>query len=159
MSVTIQIEALRKRYGQHTALFDVTCTVGAGQLAAVVGPSGCGKSTLLRLLAGFEHPDHGTITFNNAPVQHLPPERRPTALMFQHYALWPHLTVFEHLAYGLRVRRWPREQIRQRVAALLDLVGLRGLEQRYPGQLSGGQQQRVALARALAIEPGVLLLD
>jgi ABC-type Fe3+/spermidine/putrescine transport system ATPase subunit len=159
VSVHIQIANLTKRYGAQAVLADVNLDLPAGALTALVGPSGCGKSTLLRLLAGFAVPDYGTIQFNGAPIAHLPPERRPTALMFQHYALWPHMHVFDHLAYGLRVRHWPHAQIARRVAELLDLVGLTGLEQRYPGQLSGGQQQRVALARALAVEPGVLLLD
>jgi ABC-type Fe3+/spermidine/putrescine transport system ATPase subunit len=159
VSVHIQIANLTKHYGAQAVLSDVTLTVPAGALTVMVGPSGCGKSTLLRMLAGFAVPDNGSISFDGASVEHLPPERRPTALMFQHYALWPHLNVFDHLAYGLRVRRWDRVRITQRVAELLDLVGLTGLEQRHPGQLSGGQQQRVALARALAVEPGVLLLD
>jgi len=159
MSITIETSSLSKRYGAHDALREVSLHIPPGALTAIIGPSGCGKSTLLRLLGGFARPDSGQVRFDGVEITHLPPEARPTALMFQHYALWPHLSVFAHLAYGLRVRRWTRERIEQRVVELLDLVGLRGLEQRFPRQLSGGQQQRVALARAIAVEPGVLLLD
>jgi ABC-type Fe3+/spermidine/putrescine transport system ATPase subunit len=159
MAILIETIALRKCYGTQPVLHEVSLRIPPGALTVIIGPSGCGKSTLLRVLGGFVRPDAGQVRFDGTPVTHLPPEARPTALMFQHYALWPHLSVFAHIAYGLWVRRWERARIEQRVAAILDLVGLRGMEQRRPGQLSGGQQQRVALARALAVEPEVLLLD
>jgi len=124
-----------------------------------VGPSGCGKSTLLRLLAGFITPNSGRILVDEQPIDHLSPERRPTSLVFQNYALWPHKTVAEHITFGLHVRGWKKVPIAARITEMLALVGLSGLEQRYPSQLSGGQQQRVALARSLAIAPGILLLD
>ena len=159
MTGQIDIVHLSKRYGAHYAIHDLSLAISAGQFVALVGPSGCGKTTLLRLLAGFLVPDAGQICFDGQPVQHQPPEQRPTALVFQNYALWPHKTAFENVAYGLRVRRWPRHAIDQRVAAMLALVELAPFAARYPNQLSGGQQQRVALARAFAVDPAILLLD
>jgi ABC-type Fe3+/spermidine/putrescine transport system ATPase subunit len=159
MTTHITLKNLSKSYDQVTALQSVSVEIALGKMAAVIGPSGCGKSTLLRLLAGFIQPDSGWILFNGDPVQHLPPERRPTVMVFQNYALWPHKTVFENVAFGLRVAGWNRKAIAHRVHEMLDLVELQALEQRYPNQLSGGQQQRVALARALAIAPEILLLD
>jgi ABC-type Fe3+/spermidine/putrescine transport system ATPase subunit len=159
MTTHIALKQISKRYGTQIALHELSLDIPSGQLVTIVGPSGCGKTTLLRLLAGFIQPDTGLILFNEEPVHHLPPERRPTVMVFQNYALWPHKTVFEHVAYGLKVAGWNRKAIAHRVQEMLELVELTGLERRYPGQLSGGQQQRVALARALAIAPGVLLLD
>jgi len=158
-ALSITLEDVSKRYGDRVVLQNLSLDVQAGHMVVVVGPSGCGKTTLLRLLAGFIAPDSGRILFQEQPVQDLPPEKRPTSLVFQNYALWPHKTVFDNIAFGLRVRGWDRKRMAQRVSAMLELVGLPGLEKRYPGQLSGGQQQRVALARSLAIEPGILLLD
>jgi putative spermidine/putrescine transport system ATP-binding protein len=159
MPAHITFDQITKRYGAYTALHPISLDIPAGQLVAIVGPSGCGKSTLLRLLAGFITPHSGRILVDGQPIDHLPPEHRPTSLVFQNYALWPHKTVAEHIAFGLRVRGWTKAAIAARITEMLALVGLSGLEQRYPGQLSGGQQQRVALARSLAIAPGILLLD
>lgn len=137
----------------------VSLEVGAGELVCVLGPSGCGKTTLLRLVAGFETPTEGAIYYRGVPVHHLPPQERNFGIVFQSYALFPHMTVWDNVAFGLRVRRLPRHRIRARVDEMLALVGLQQAARLYPAQLSGGMQQRVALARALAVEPRVLLLD
>ncbi len=155
----IRLENISKRFGQTVALDSVSLEIRDGELFAVLGPSGCGKTTLLRVIAGFEAPDEGHVYFDDEDVTHVPPDRRGAVMVFQNWALWPHMTVFDNVAYGLRVRRLPASEIRERVMKVLDMLGLRGLENRYPHQLSGGQQQRVALARALVVEPRVLLLD
>ncbi len=161
-AVDVRLEDLRKRYGSVEALRDVSLAFEAGRLTAILGPSGCGKTTLLRSIAGFIRVDGGRIRFGGEDVTARPPQERATAMVFQSYALWPHMTVFDNVAYGLRLRRVPREQIRERVLTALALVEIGEVEAvaaRKPGALSGGQQQRVALARALVIEPRVLLLD
>jgi sulfate transport system ATP-binding protein len=155
----ITAEAVTKRFGDYVALDDVGIDVPSGSLTALLGPSGSGKSTLLRVIAGLERPDTGRITIDGDDVSSLPPQRRGVGFVFQHYAAFRHMTVFDNIAFGLRIRRRTRDEIRRRVGELLDLVQLAGLEGRYPDQLSGGQRQRMALARALAIEPSVLLLD
>ncbi len=155
----IRLESVYKRFGTTVALDGVTLEVPEGELFAILGPSGCGKTTLLRIVAGFELPDEGRVLFDDDDVTTVPPDRRGAVMVFQNWALWPHMTVFDNVAYGLRVRRVPENEVRERVRWILDLLGLRGLENRYPHQLSGGQQQRVALARALVVEPRVLLLD
>jgi len=137
----------------------VSAKVERGEFFTFLGPSGCGKSTTLRIVAGLELPDSGRVIIDGEDVTYLPPYKRDTAMVFQNYALWPHMTVFENVAYGLKVRKLPKEEIRRRVKEVLELVRLEGLESRYPTQLSGGQQQRVALARALVVQPKVLLLD
>jgi ABC-type Fe3+/spermidine/putrescine transport system ATPase subunit len=137
----------------------LTAEVAQGELTSFLGPSGCGKTTLLRIIAGFAAPDEGAVYLDGRDVTRVPPNLRDTAMVFQNYALFPHMTVFENVGYGLAVRRRPAAEIRERVAEVLRLVRLEGLEQRRPHQLSGGQQQRVALARALALRPKVLLLD
>ena len=142
-----------------TAVNDVSLSIEQGQLVTLLGPSGCGKTTTLRLIAGFEFPTHGRILLDGQVINDLPPHRRDMSMVFQSYAIFPHLNVFENIAYGLNVQRRPREEIEERVARVLELVELRGLENRAPNQLSGGQQQRVALARALIMEPKVLLMD
>ena len=134
-------------------------TVQSAELVGLLGPSGCGKTTTLRVVAGFEQPDAGEILVKGQPITHLPPHRRNIGIVFQSYALFPHMTVFQNVAYGLRVRGLTRPEIAPRVARVLDLVQLAGLGERYPRQLSGGQQQRVAVARAIVIEPSLLLLD
>lgn len=159
LALSVKLRNLTKCYGKQVALKNLSLEIEAGEMVAILGPSGCGKSTLLRVLAGFISPNSGEIRFGDQVVNHWPPEKRPTSLVFQNYALWPHKTVFENVAYGLRVRRWKREAIARRVNELLELMELGGLERRYPGQLSGGQQQRVALARSLAVSPAILLLD
>lgn len=155
----IALRGITKRFGTVVAVDDVDLEVGPGEFVTLLGPSGCGKTTALRILAGFATPDAGAVLIDGRPVQHLPPEKRPTAMVFQSYALWPHKTVAGNIAFGLRMLGWPRREIGVQVDAMLDLVGLPGYGARYPRQLSGGQRQRVALARALAVEPQVLLLD
>ena len=158
----VRVEDLTKRYGQVTALDGVSQAFLSGALTAVVGPSGCGKTTLLRCLAGFVAPDRGRLWMGDREVTYLPPQSRDAAMVFQSYALWPHMTVFENLAFALRLRKVSRRDVERRVREALDLVELNrvpGIEERRPRQLSGGQQQRVALARAIAVRPQVLLLD
>src|SRR5574344_2424075 len=141
------------------AVDDVSLDIEPGTFVTLLGPSGCGKTTTLRMIAGFESPDEGEIYLGNEAINELTPNKRDTAMVFQSYALLPHYNVFENVAYGLHIRKLPKEEIRERVMKMLDLVELTGLETRMTNQLSGGQQQRVALARALVVEPGVLLFD
>jgi iron(III) transport system ATP-binding protein len=159
----IQIERVTKRFGAVTAVRDLSLEVADHEFVTLLGPSGCGKTTLLRLIAGFMAPDEGVIrvgsTTLSSPAGVVPPERRGMGMVFQNYAVWPHKTVFQNVAFGLEVRRLPRAETQARVARVLELVNLAGLERRYPRELSGGQQQRVALARSLVVEPGILLLD
>ena len=156
---TLDVEALTVRYGRFTALDAVTLAVEGGEILALLGPSGCGKTTLLRSVAGFTRQAAGSIRIDGASVDQLPPERRRVGIVFQNYALFPHMTVFENIAYGMRARREASARVTKRVHELLELVQLGAFAERRPTQLSGGQQQRVALARALAIEPRILLLD
>ena len=158
-SAAIELAGVGKRYGPTWALRDVSLRVPPGEFFTLLGPSGCGKTTALRLIAGFLDPDAGEIRIDGAPVTGVPPWRRDLGLVFQNYALWPHLSVFEHVAFGLRERRVPRSERLARVRDALRLVSLDGLEDRRPSQLSGGQQQRVALARTLVLRPRALLLD
>ncbi|OBF79556.1 sulfate ABC transporter ATP-binding protein [Mycobacterium sp. 852002-51163_SCH5372311] len=148
-----------KHYGDFIALDHVDFVVPAGSLTALLGPSGSGKSTLLRAIAGLDQPDSGTITINGRDVTGVPPQRRGIGFVFQHYAAFKHLTVRDNVAYGLKIRKRPKAEIKQKVDHLLEVVGLSGFHTRYPNQLSGGQRQRMALARALAVDPQVLLLD
>ena len=141
------------------AVDSINVTIEPGEFITLLGPSGCGKTTTLRMIAGFESPDEGEIYLGEQAINGLTPNKRDTAMVFQSYALFPHLNVFDNVAYGLRLRKATKEQIRQKVFDMLELVGLEGMENRYTNQLSGGQQQRVALARALVVEPGVLLFD
>jgi spermidine/putrescine transport system ATP-binding protein len=159
MSDTIEIAGLTKRFGEVVAVDDVTLTVQPGELLTLLGPSGCGKTTLLRLLSGFEQPSAGSIRISGVDVTALPPHRRDINQVFQSYALFPHLTVRENIAFGLRMRRCPPAEIAEKVAAVIALVALEGLEGRHANELSGGQRQRVALARAIVPGPRVLLLD
>jgi len=159
VSAGIELRNVTKRFGAVTAVDDVSLTVRAGEFLTLLGPSGCGKTTLLRLMAGFETPDAGTILLADADVTHRPPHRRNVNQVFQSYALFPHLSVRDNIAFGLRMQRLPAATIRERVAEAVALVSLAGLEGRMPDQLSGGQRQRVAVARALAPRPAVLLLD
>ena len=155
----IRLDHVTKRFGDVTAVDDLSLTVDRGEFFSLLGPSGCGKTTTLRMVGGFEETSAGTIYLGDADVTTLPPFRRDVNTVFQSYALFPHLSVYENVAFGLRRRRVPDGEVRQQVAALLELVELPGYEQRKPSQLSGGQQQRVALARALINHPRVLLLD
>jgi ABC-type Fe3+/spermidine/putrescine transport system ATPase subunit len=158
-AASIELTAVGKLYGTQWAVRGVTLSVAPGEFFTLLGPSGCGKTTVLRMIAGFAEPDVGEIRLAGQPVAGVAPWRRDLGLVFQHYALWPHLTVFEHVAFGLRERRVPGAELRARVQEALELVGLQGLEARRPSQLSGGQQQRVALARTLVLRPRALLLD
>ena len=151
--------SLTKRFGSFTALEDVSIDVPAGSLTALLGPSGSGKSTLLRVIAGLERPEAGTVELDGVDVSGQAARKRGVGFVFQHYAAFKHMTVRENVAFGLKVRKQPRAEIRRRVDELLELVQLAGWADRYPAQLSGGQRQRMALARALAVEPKVLLLD
>ncbi|HSW08384.1 ABC transporter ATP-binding protein [Aquabacterium sp.] len=156
---TVVIQSLVKRYGATTAVDGISLQIEHGEFISLLGPSGCGKTTTLRCLAGFETIDEGRILFDGRDVAGLPPEERDIGMVFQSYALFPHMTVAGNLAFGLEMRRLRQAEIDRRVRAVLDLVQLGGLGARYPRELSGGQQQRVALARALVIEPKILLLD
>jgi sulfate transport system ATP-binding protein len=157
--VSIAVRGVTKRFGDFAALDDVSVAIAGGSLTALLGPSGSGKSTLLRVIAGLEEPDEGKVLILGEHATGVPPQKRGVGFVFQHYAAFKHLTVRENVAFGLRIRKRPKEEIRERVDELLELVQLHGLAERYPAQLSGGQRQRMALARALAVEPKVLLLD
>ncbi|HEY8629427.1 MAG TPA: TOBE-like domain-containing protein [Gaiellaceae bacterium] len=155
----IEARRISKRFGDFIALDDVSVDVPTGSLTALLGPSGSGKSTLLRVIAGLENPDAGSVWLDGEEVTNHPPQSRGVGFVFQHYAAFKHMTVWDNVAFGLTIRRRPRSEIKQRVNELLDLVQLTGLAKRYPAQLSGGQRQRMGLARALAVDPKVLLLD
>jgi putrescine transport system ATP-binding protein len=155
----LRIDAVVKRFGKFRAVDALSLDIHAGEFFALLGPSGCGKTTLLRMLAGFETPDEGRILLNGEDIARVPPHQRPVNMMFQNYALFPHLSVKENIAFGLKHAQMPPSEIRARVAEMVALVKLEGLEKRKPDQLSGGQRQRVALARSLARRPQLLLLD
>jgi ABC-type Fe3+/spermidine/putrescine transport system ATPase subunit len=159
VSAAIELRGVGKRYGATWAVREVSLAVAPGEFFTLLGPSGCGKTTALRMIAGFVEPDEGEILLDGRSVAGVPPWRRDLGLVFQSYALWPHLTVFEHVAFGLRERKTPAAELRSRAAEALRMVGLEGLGDRRPSQLSGGQQQRVALARTLVVRPRALLLD
>jgi sulfate/thiosulfate transport system ATP-binding protein len=155
----ITVVEVTKQFGDFVALDDVSVAIPEGSLTALLGPSGSGKSTLLRVIAGLEEPDRGQVLLGDDDVTHQPARARGVGMVFQHYAAFKHMTVWENVAFGLKVRKRPKDEIRTRVHELLELVQLEGLAKRYPAQLSGGQRQRMALARALAVDPEVLLLD
>jgi iron(III) transport system ATP-binding protein len=155
----IAIRDLTKRFGSLVVVDRANFDIGEGELFTLLGPSGCGKTTLLRLVAGFNAIDEGEISFDGRIINDVPPHQRGIGMVFQNYALWPHMTVQDNVAYGLKLRNTPGAEIATRVKAVLEKVRLGGLAERYPGQLSGGQQQRVALARALVLNPKILLLD
>ncbi|MBL8582762.1 MAG: ABC transporter ATP-binding protein [Rhizobiaceae bacterium] len=155
----VEITALHKRFSTQTALDRVDLDIAAGEFVSLLGPSGCGKSTLLRIIAGFEQPTSGTVRIHGEDVTGRPPDKRPTNLVFQRGALFPHMSVRENIGYGLKLRRWDQSRMRARIDEMLALVRLDSMGERLPSQLSGGQAQRVALARALACDPRVLLLD
>jgi sulfate/thiosulfate transport system ATP-binding protein len=155
----IAVRDVRKTFGDFVALDDVSLEIPDGSLTSLLGPSGSGKSTLLRIIAGLEQPDSGTVVIHGDDATRLPPQRRGIGFVFQHYAAFKHMTVRDNVAFGLKIRKQPKDRIAARVDELLGVVGLSGYQKRYPNQLSGGQRQRMALARALAVEPRVLLLD
>jgi sulfate/thiosulfate transport system ATP-binding protein len=155
----ITVVEVTKKFGDFVALDDVSVAIPEGSLTALLGPSGSGKSTLLRVIAGLEEPDNGQVLLGDDDVTHQPARARGVGMVFQHYAAFKHMTVWENVAFGLKVRKRPKVEIKSRVHELLELVQLEGLAKRYPAQLSGGQRQRMALARALAVDPEVLLLD
>lgn len=157
----IVVQQVRKTYpnGKQPAVKDVSLTVADGEFMVLLGPSGCGKTTLLRMIAGLEYPDQGRILIGNRDVTGLPPRQRQLAMVFQSYAVFPHLTVFENIAFGLRMRRTPNADVRRKVERAAGLLQLEAYLERYPAQLSGGQRQRVAVARAIVMEPAVLLMD
>ncbi len=159
MTNAIIVRGANKHYGDFAALDNVDFDVPAGSLTALLGPSGSGKSTLLRAIAGLDQPDTGTVTIDGKDVTNVPPQRRGIGFVFQHYAAFKHLTVRENVGFGLKIRKRPKAEIKDKVDNLLEVVGLSGFQGRYPNQLSGGQRQRMALARALAVDPQVLLLD
>ena len=157
--MAIEVRDITKSFGGTPVLNEVSIDVASGSLTALLGPSGGGKSTLLRVIAGLEQPDTGTVLISGNDATNLSPQRRNVGFVFQHYAAFKHMTVFDNVAFGLQIRKRPKEEIRRRVTELLELVHLDQFTGRYPAQLSGGQRQRMALARALAVEPEVLLLD
>ncbi len=159
MQPILKLEGIAKRYGSHAALGPVDIGVERGEMLTLLGPSGCGKTTTLHIIAGLTEPSEGRLLLQGRDITALPPPYRDIGLVFQNYALFPHRTIAENVAFGLRMRKVPKPEIAKRVCAMLEVVGLPGVEARYPHQLSGGQRQRVALARALVIEPPILLLD
>src|ERR671938_507413 len=159
MRAAIGLVGVSKRFGGVNAVDDVSLEIAEGEFFSLLGPSGCGKTTTLRMVAGFELPDSGGIVMQGKDVTEIRANRRPVNMVFQQYALFPHMSVYDNVAFGLKVKRVPRAEHSQRVQAMLRTVSLEGMERRRPRQLSGGQQQRVALARALVCSPRVLLLD
>lgn len=155
----LRIENVTHRFGSYLAVNAIDLSVAGGEMIALLGPSGCGKSTLLRIVSGFIAQNQGRVLFDDEPVDHLKPNRRGTGIVFQNYALFPHMTIADNIAYGLEAQRWDKAKIAPRVKEMLDLVHMDHLADRFPRQLSGGQQQRVALARCLAVDPKILLLD
>ncbi|MCK0519379.1 sulfate/molybdate ABC transporter ATP-binding protein [Williamsia sp. DF01-3] len=157
--MTISVIDANKRYGDFAALDNVSIDIPVGSLTALLGPSGSGKSTLLRAIAGLDQLDSGTVLINGDDVTRISPQRRDIGFVFQHYAAFKHMTVRDNVAFGLKIRKRPKNEVKAKVDELLEVVGLAGFQTRYPAQLSGGQRQRMALARALAVDPKVLLLD
>jgi spermidine/putrescine transport system ATP-binding protein len=155
----LELHGVAKRFNGVAAVQDISLEIVPGEFLSLLGPSGCGKTTTLRLIAGFEHPDEGSVLLKGEGIAAYPPNKRDVNTVFQHYALFPHLTVGQNIGYGLKIRRLQASEIERRVNEVLETVQMAGLEQRYPHQLSGGQQQRIALARALVNRPSVLLLD
>lgn len=155
----LEIRKLTKMFNDHEGVHDISLSVENGELLTLLGPSGCGKTTILRAIGGFNRIQEGQIILDGKDITELPPEKRPTGMVFQSYNLWPHMTIFENMEFGLNLRKIPRKQRRETILDMLKLVRMDGSEKKYPGQLSGGQQQRVAIARALVLKPSLLLLD
>ncbi|WP_299425570.1 ABC transporter ATP-binding protein [uncultured Meiothermus sp.] len=158
-STAVHLEGVTKRFGEHRAVDNITLNIRDGEFFSLLGPSGCGKTTLLRMIAGFDTPDQGRVIIGGKDMTEMPPYLRPVNTVFQNYALFPHMTVEQNIAFGLRMKKMPRDEIARRVQWALELINLPGYEKRRPDQMSGGQRQRIALARALVNEPEVLLLD
>ena len=158
-SVGVRIKNISKSFGQTEVLKSINLDILPGEFFTIIGPSGCGKTTLLRIISGFHQPSGGKVFFNDQDVTYLPPWERNIGFVFQNYALWPNMTIFDNVAYGLKIRKKPKDVIREKVKWALDVVDLPGVEKQHPGQLSGGMQQRVAIARAIVIDPALLLLD
>ncbi len=157
--IKLEIKNMKKTYPNGDGVENINIQVHEGEFVTMLGPSGCGKSTILRTLGGFLKIDEGEILLDDQSIQDLPPEKRPTAMVFQSYNLWPHMTVYENLMFGLKIRKVPKAVMKKEADEALKLVGMEGYGKKYPNQLSGGQQQRVAIARALLLKPSVLLLD
>ena len=159
MSEKLIIENLTKKFGKNEGVENINLSVKEHELLTLLGPSGCGKTTILRAIGGFNQIDSGRILLDGKEIQNLQPEKRPTGMVFQSYNLWPHMTVYENMAFGMQIRKCPKEQIKKEIKKMLELVRMEGSEKKYPSQLSGGQQQRIAIARALVLKPSLLLLD
>jgi spermidine/putrescine transport system ATP-binding protein len=157
--VAITLDRVRKRFGNVEAVKEMTTEIREGEFFTMLGPSGCGKTTTLRMIAGFEEPDEGTILLRGDDVTNVPPNRRNVNMVFQHYALFPHMSIYDNVAFGLKLKKLGKDEQRSRVNEMLRVVELEGYEKRRPSQLSGGQQQRVAVARAVAGDPAILLAD
>ncbi|MBC2581500.1 ABC transporter ATP-binding protein [Clostridium sp. DJ247] len=157
--IKLSLKQLTKKYPNGDGVEGINLDIYEGELLTMVGPSGCGKTTILRSIGGFVEPDSGEIILDDVNIVNLPPEKRPTVMVFQSYNLWPHMTIYENLAFGLKLRKIDKKQIEKEVKEALNLVRMDGIEKKYPSQLSGGQQQRVAIARALLLKPSLLLLD
>ena len=155
----LKVKNLSKNFGKVKAVQEVSFEATEGEVLSLLGPSGCGKTTMLRCIAGFENPDQGEIYLDNRKITPFPPEKRGIGMVFQNYALWPHMTVYGNLAFGLQIKKVPKDEITKKIKKVLDMVQLEGYENRYPRQMSGGQQQRIAMARALVFEPEIMLLD
>jgi len=159
MKIDVELKNVTKKYGEIVAVDDVSFAVERGQFFSLLGPSGCGKTTTLRMISGFETPTEGEIFIEGKPMTNVPPFKRPTNLVFQNLALFPHMNVFDNIAFGLRIKKVPENEIQKRVKEMLELVRLPGYEKRKISQLSGGEKQRIAIVRALVNRPAVLLLD
>ena len=157
--VEVRLEGIRKTFGRTVAVDGIDLEVRDGEFMVLLGPSGCGKTTTLRIIAGLEKPDSGRVFFGDRDVTHLPPRKRNVSMVFQSYAVWPHMKVYDNIAFPLRIRKVPEGEIRRRVKWAAELLGISDLLDRYPAQLSGGQRQRVAVARAIVVEPDVMLMD
>lgn len=159
MKEKLRIENLTKKFNETEGVQGIDLTVQDGELLTLLGPSGCGKTTILRSIGGFHKIDDGKIILEGREIQNDVPEKRPTGMVFQSYNLWPHMTVYENMAFGLKIRKTDKKQMKQQIEKMLDMVKMTGSEKKYPAQLSGGQQQRIAIARALVLKPSILLLD
>lgn len=158
-SVKLEIKDMTTLYKSGDGVRNISLTVNKGELVTLLGPSGCGKTTILRTIGGFLQCSSGSILIDGKEISHMPPEKRPTAMVFQSYNLWPHMTVLENMSFGLKLRGVSKEERKRRVSEMLEIVKMPGMEKKYPGQMSGGQQQRIAIGRSLLLQPDVLLLD